>query len=85
METNKTNKINEFLDRIEKSKSIHKISLDDYPLSNSYAQTIKERVNAIIYSLKELKEYIKDDEADKIIKTIWLRKYQTKIKLLMIY
>lgn len=81
METNKTNKINEFLDRIEKPKSIHKISLDDYPLSNSYAQTIKERVNAIIYSLKELKEYIKDDEADKIIKTIWLRKISDKDKI----
>lgn len=78
METQNANQLNEFLDRIEKSKLIHRVSLDDYPLSNRYAQTIEERVNDIIFSLEEFQEYVKDEEADDIIKTLWLRKLSDK-------
>lgn len=82
METNKTNKINEFLNRIGKPNAIHKISLNNYPSSNHVAQAIAERVNAIMFSLEEFKGYVKEDGLDNLIKTVWSRKLSEKESLI---
>lgn len=69
-----TSKINEFFNRIDRSKTIHNISMEDYPSSNRYAQMIYEEVNAIVYSMEKFKGYIKEDDLDSLIKSIWAKK-----------
>jgi len=69
-----TNKIEDYLNKIEKPNQPHGISLDDYPRSNTYAQSIVEMVDAMRFSLEEFKRYIKDEKLDIIINTLWARK-----------
>lgn len=77
-----TNKIDDYLNRIEKSYQPREISLDDYPRSNTYAQSIVEMVDAMRFSLEKFKRYINDENFGSILNTLWARKGLDKEELL---
>lgn len=78
----KITEIKDFFNGINRPIPVPSISLDDCPSANHFAQTIEEEMNAIIFSMKEFKGYIKEADLNNLMKSIWARKVSDKETIL---